>query len=382
MAEAVEGEAALKVLFSHDIFVAQARGGASRIFAGLHDALRGQGVQSRIAAGLHMNTYLTGRRGVAGVRLPGAASSLALRRATRPVNVALDQAALKVWRPSVYHLTYFPRRTGPVAAPVAVTVLDMIHELYPAAFPREPTSARKRHWTRAADLVFAISDRTKQDLVELFSVPEERVVVVHPGVSTPAPDPKVDLRGYGDYLLYVGERAWSYKNFEPFLAAMARSEVARDLHLVCFGGRAVTPRERMLLDDLGLAPRAHFLDGGDGMLGALYAGARALVYPSTYEGFGLPPVEAMSLGCPVVCSRGGSIPEVVGDAALLFDAGDIDDMAAALDRVVVDDELRTGLVRAGAGRAGDFTWERAAQATVAAYRQVSNAGSQIDGAVP
>ena len=369
----------MKVLFSHDIFVMQRHGGASRIFAGLHRALLEQGVKSRVAAGLHINTYLAGQGRVAGVRVSGLTSP-AILGAYGICNAPLERAIVATWRPSVYHLTYFPRRTERPRSPVAVTVLDMIHERYPEQFPPEDrTSERKRHWVDAADLVFTISQRTKDDLVSVFSVPDEKVVAVHPGVSPLAPAGPFDASRFGDYLLYVGERGIGYKNFDGLVQAMARSEVARGCNLVCFGGRPATAAERALLSGVGLLERTTMVNGGDAELAALYAGARALVYPSKYEGFGFPPLEAMAAGCPVACARAGSLPEVAGDAALLFDPDDVDDIAAALDRIVADEGLRSRLLASGAARARTFTWERAAHGTVEAYRRL---GSQVAGAAP
>jgi glycosyltransferase involved in cell wall biosynthesis len=362
----------VKVLFSHDIFVMQRHGGASRVFAGLHGALRARGVDSRVFAGLHVNTYLAGQRGVAGVRVPGR-SSPGMLGAYGKANLPVERAMVARWRPSVYHLTYFPRRTDRPPAPVAVTVLDMIHERYPDQFPPEDrTSDRKRHWVGAADLVFTISRRTKDDLVSMFSVPEHKVVVVHPGVGRLAGAGTLDRRRFGDYLLYVGERGIGYKNFDGLVHAMAASQVARSCRLVCFGGRPMTAEERGLLERHGMAERTFLVNGGDAELADLYAGARALVYPSKYEGFGFPPVEAMAAGCPVACARAGSLPEVVGDAALLFDPEDVDDIAGALDRVVADDGLRSRLVDAGTARAAQFTWERAGQEAVDGYRRLAD----------
>lgn len=365
----------LKILFSHDIFSAQAYGGASRLFAELHRALLAHGVRSRVSAGLHVNTYLAGQRGVTGVRVPGAGSSVSLRRAARLCDAPLDRATIRSWKPAVYHLTYFPRRTTRAPVPVAVTVLDMIHELYPDQFPaHDPTSARKRHWANAAEVVFAISEHTKRDLVALLDVPAEKVVVVHPGVAPMEADPSFNAGAYGDYLLYVGERSVPYKNFEALVLAIARSEVAHRLGLVCFGA-PLTSTEMELLSRLAMLSRVHVVAGTDGQLAALYAGAQALVYPSRYEGFGLPPVEAMALGCPVACSRGGSLPEVVGDAALAFDPDDIDDIASALDRIVVDDALRAELIGAGKARAATYTWDRAAGTMIDVYRRIARPGS-------
>ncbi len=122
----------------------------------------------------------------------------------------------------------------------------------------------------------------------------------------------------------------------------------------------------------------------DAELRALYAGASAFVFPSRYEGFGLPPLEAMALGAPVVCADAASLPEVVGDAALLFPAGDAVALAAALSRVLDDLALRERLSRAGRERAARFTWERTAAATVAVYREAlqhfaSHQGHELPG---
>lgn len=365
----------MKVLFSHDIFVSQAHGGASRVFVGLHRQLLARGIDSRIAAGLHINGYLDGQPRVIGAGL-GSNAPMAVRSVAGVCNTAVERVMAALWRPSVYHLTYYPRRAEVPPGLVAVTVLDMIHELYPEQFPAgDRTSERKRRWVDAADVVFAISERTRDDLISLFSVPADKVVAVHPGVTPLAPDPSFDARRFGDYLLYVGERGMGYKNFDGLVRALVRSEVARSLNLVCFGGRPTDPAEQRMLADAGLLGRTTMVTGGDAQLAALYAGARALVYPSKYEGFGFPPLEAMGAGCPVACARAGSLPEVVGDAALLFDPCDEDDMAGALDRIVTDEALRRHLVEAGAHRARTFTWERAASRTVEGYQRAGRVTS-------
>ena len=370
----------MKVLFSHDIFVSQTHGGASRVFVGLHNALLARGVKSRIAAGLHISTYLAGQAKVTGLHVPGAAPP-AMRRALTMCNTPMERAMVAAWRPSVYHLTYFPRRTDLPSAPVVVTVLDMIHELYAEQFPNDDrTSERKRYWVKVADLVFTISQRTKDDLVSVLSVPEDKVVAIYPGVGALMPGPDFDVRTYGDYLLYVGERGMGYKNFVGFVRAMAKSQVARSLNLVCFGGRATDASEQDMLGELGLRAQTTMVNGTDAELAALYAGARALVYPSKYEGFGFPPLEAMRLGCPVACSRAGSLSEVVGDAAVLFDPDDENDIAGALDSIVTDDDLRARLISAGLERARQFSWDRAARDSLDGYRRLEGlVGAPSDG---
>ncbi len=372
-------DADLRVLFSHDIFQSQSHGGASRLFVGLHRALRSQGVQSTVCAGIHINTHLEKEQGVVGRMLPPTAGLLQRRVLTRG-NRAFERALTATWRPDIYHVTYFPRRRHRPAAPVVVTVLDMIHELFAEQFPDDdPTSERKRWWTRSADLIVAISDTTKQDLVSMFDVPEDKIVVIYPGLAPLYPDPDLDIRAYGDYILYVGRRVPAYKNFTRCVEAWAQTAHGAPLQLVCFGGGPLTEEERSDLVRHNLLARAFVLSGPDAHLASLYAGARACVYPSVYEGFGFPPLEAMSLGCPVACSRAGPIPEIVGHAAVFFDPSDIDDMAQAIAKTVDDERLRSGLRRAGLERASSFTWKRAAECTVAGYRSVTDPTREYHG---
>jgi glycosyltransferase involved in cell wall biosynthesis len=137
--------------------------------------------------------------------------------------------------------------------------------------------------------------------------------------------------------------------------------------LVCAGGGPFTSSEQDLVRAAGLSGRVRQIDVDDVGLATLYRDALGLVYPSFYEGFGLPPLEAMAAGCPVVAARAGAIPEVVGDAALLFDPADVDEMAAAIARLVADDELRSSLVCDGASRVEPFRWDRTVDLTVAGY---------------
>ncbi len=160
------------------------------------------------------------------------------------------------------------------------------------------------------------------------------------------------------FLLYVGLRE-GYKNFHRLLAAYSRSQLLkRDFDLVCFGGGALGGEERSRARDLGVpTARLRYVSGGDEALAQLYASAAALVYPSVYEGFGIPPLEAMSVGCPVICSNSSSLPEVVGDAAELFDPLDEDQIRSAMERVVMSEGLRKDLSERGRRRCALFSWQ-------------------------
>jgi glycosyltransferase involved in cell wall biosynthesis len=173
------------------------------------------------------------------------------------------------------------------------------------------------------------------------------------------------------YLLYVGHRA-GYKNFRLAVEAYAASPALREaFDFVTFGGFAMADAELEWIARLGLrADSVVRIAGSDLELARAYRHARMFVYPSRYEGFGIPPLEAMSSGCPVACSDNSSIPEVVGDAAVLFDAADGDSIRDAMERVGFDESLRARLIEAGHARVRQFSWDQCVAATMAVYRRM------------
>jgi glycosyltransferase involved in cell wall biosynthesis len=258
-----------------------------------------------------------------------------------------------------------PRRVA-----TAITVHDMAHELHPSAFsPHDTTSARKRVCCEGADVVLAVSHYTKSQLVRFIDIDPERIVVCHHGVTRVQPDAAA-LQALGKsppFLLYVGGRR-GHKNFYRLAAAYSGSAVAADgTRLIAFGGGPPQSAELVRLRELGISQMVTFTSGNDASLAAHYAVASALLYPSIDEGFGFPPLEAMQHRCPVAAARAGAIPEVVEDAALLFDPVDRDAITESIDRIVEDSDLRARLSGKGLARASAFSWETAAKTTLAAY---------------
>jgi glycosyltransferase involved in cell wall biosynthesis len=240
-----------------------------------------------------------------------------------------------------------------------------------------PRSARR------ADLILAVSAATQRDVIELLGVPEERVQVIYEGVDDrfrPVEDEEVlaAVRRRYDlerpFILGLGTLE-PRKNFSGLVEAFVRLRQCRHLEheLVIVGRRGwlyepIFERVRAL----GAERQVRFLGfAADEDLPGIYTLASCLAYPSFYEGFGLPVLEAMACGTPVVTSRTSSLPEVAGSAAILVDPGDVDNLVDALDRVLFDDVLRAELRAAGQERAQRFTWERAAQELVATYRSVA-----------
>ena len=266
-----------------------------------------------------------------------------------------------------------------------VTIHDLVSFLFPETVPRKYSLYMRlmtRLATRSADRIIAVSEATKADLVRMLRVPAGKIVVIHEAVGPEFARPLAPgaaaavARRYGlrtPYCLFVGNLE-PRKNLPRLIEAFA--EVRRRLagsvrppQLVLAGTRA------WLHDGIFQAVETHGL-GGDVVfmdyvpiadLPALYAGATCFVFPSLYEGFGLPVLEAMAAGAPVVAARAGSIPEVAGDAALLVDAAGAGELATALETLLTDPALRERLVARGRARAAQFDWETVARQTLAVY---------------
>jgi glycosyltransferase involved in cell wall biosynthesis len=272
--------------------------------------------------------------------------------------------------------------------PLVVTVYDLSFVTHPE-FHLPANVAHCLAGTRAAieraDAIIAISEHTRRDLVERLGAPAERIVVT-PLAADPSLAPVTDSarrdavrRRYRlpeRFALFLGALE-PRKNLPRLLEAYAGLETAvrRDVRLVVAGAAGwLNDRVHAQVEALGLAPAVHFagyIETGD--VAPLYSLADVLVYPSLYEGFGLPVLEAMACGTPVIASNVAALPEVAADAALLVDPGDVDSLRDALARVLDDAGLRADLARRGRARAEHFSWTRCARQTHALYRSLTGA---------
>jgi glycosyltransferase involved in cell wall biosynthesis len=286
--------------------------------------------------------------------------------------------------PSATHgrLLWSPNNTGPLAVRRQVCTLhDLIPLDHPEWFSRRFAAWYKWLLPRLAKQVrhiITVSEFTKQRAVELLRVPPEKVTVILHGVDErfrPQPEESVvEMRralgiDCSSYLLYVGNLE-PRKNLHRLLRAweIAQRSVPREIELVVSGAKGSSlVFERVSLGKI--PPRVRFTGYvPDEHLPALYTGSLALVYPSLYEGFGLPPLEAMACGTLVVTSSNTSLPEVVGDAATLVDAEDVHSIADGILRVVNNNGRRSAIRQTGFERVKDFTWERTARETLQVLR--------------
>lgn len=366
----------MKVAFDTQIFVEQEFGGISRYFCALAAELaRLPDAEVKIVAPLHVNGYLKelDRDIAVGYCVPRLPKT---GRLVKALSSALFPLIARSMRPDIVHETYYspsPTYRGKVSH--VLTVYDMIHERFPGSFPlKDPVTAYKASAVHRVDHIFCISENTRRDLLEIHNLSEDRISVTYLGYDALEASSLTAAKLVGDspYLLHVGSRQ-GYKNFDGLLRAYATSNwLNTNFRLVCFGGGAFSSTEKGLIAELGLSDaQVVQLGGSDDRLAALYSGAAAFVYPSKYEGFGIPPLEAMSLDCPVICSNTSSIPEVVGEAGEYFNPADTDSIREALERVLQSGARRTELVESGRARCKLFSWERCAQETMAVYGRLA-----------
>jgi glycosyltransferase involved in cell wall biosynthesis len=281
-------------------------------------------------------------------------------------------------------VTHFPYLVLPYAAPRPLILT--VHDIIPVRFPQYFTACQRIRYriclllaVRSAAWVICASEATQSDLKAAFRIDSNRISVIQEGVAEsfrpPAKNEWMRAKtSYGlpeQYLLFLGSNK-PHKNLPALIDAYARLSKAPSL-VVAGMEDPRYPEARRRADLLNLGSRVRFIGSvRETDLPALYGGAQAFVFPSIYEGFGLPPLEAMACGTPVACSNIPSLCEAVGDAALLFDPKDPASIALALERVSEDEAMRSELQSRGYRRAAEASWNQAAQKTIDLYRRVAN----------
>ncbi|MEO2049953.1 MAG: glycosyltransferase family 1 protein [Pirellulales bacterium] len=276
----------------------------------------------------------------------------------------------------IQHPTYYESLLGKRGhrkhAPLVLTVHDMIHERFSEMVdPARKHAAIKRRAILQADAIICVSEKTKSDLLEYYDLPDTPISVVYHGCELQVPQdsqasPPVDR----PYYLYVGARH-GYKNFDRLLQAMSvvcQNGSPIDLHIT---GAPLSNMEIRKVNQLGLTehiiPRG-YLD--DKALADEYRFSLAVVYPSLYEGFGIPPLEAMCCGTAVIAANTSSIPEVVGDAGILFDPYSVGELSEILLEFPKNESQRSKLIELGYQRQQQFSWDKMAKETIQVYQQV------------
>lgn len=360
----------MKILYDHQMFTMQRFGGVTRYFAELMACLPA-GYEACLPQGLWSdNYYLRETVGYASRVLKHPDAFRWRRRLYYFMNQGLTLCRTRRGDYDVLHPTWYdPYVLRRRRKPLVITVHDLIQERFSNDFRfYDRSGLNKKRLMQAADHIIAVSHCTKADIVSIAGIAPEMVSVVHHGyrpMDQVIPSPPLGAH----YVLYVGDRR-KYKNFTVFVEAMTPLLQADERLSVICAGAPFSQGENALFARLGLGMgRFHALQATDAQLVSLYRHADVFVYPSLYEGFGIPILEAFANGCPVCLSRASSFPEVAGEAAVYFDPTSAEDMRLAIERIIYDGAEAARLKAAGLARVQLFTIDKMVAGTCAVYRR-------------
>jgi len=376
----------MKIAYDPQIFCAQTYGGISRYFCEIASRIAKEpGADVSVIAPMHVNAYLTHVSSglISGFQAPKTDHFQTKRGANYPrialrgLGLLMGSGMLQAMSPDIVHETYFfPYRLGGRRARRVLTIYDMIHEKFRSSFSSSDKTARyKALAAERVDHVICISESTRRDVIDILGLAADKTSVIYLGFDLMGTAVgnigSHDLPTTAPFILYVGNRG-GYKNFLGLLEAYGSShQLKSEYKLICFGGGALQQDEIRKMQALGVDSNQVVQFGGnDQLLTRLYQHASAFVYPSLYEGFGIPPLEAMSHDCPVICSNTSSIPEVVGDAGEYFDPTNVESMRTAIERVLATNDYRKLLISKGRERLKSFSWDRCAVETFDVYRKL------------
>jgi glycosyltransferase involved in cell wall biosynthesis len=368
----------MRVLYDHQTFSLQDFGGVSRIFTELISTSEEYGIEAELSALFSNNAYLN--------QLTPKTISPFLKNSHWKYKSALMYAInriysariLKLGAFDIFHPTYYdPYFLEYInSKPFVVTYHDIIHEKFAnryQALSRDKLIIEgKKVLVSKAHKIIAVSESTKRDLMEHYSVDEDKIEVVYLATTFDQMlKPKNCGNSSNDYVLFVGQRSL-YKNFNFFLASIA--QLLKDkprLKLICAGGGNFLTEEVSIINELKLTEKVEYRDiDNDVMLQELYSNAACFIFPSLYEGFGIPLLEAFASGCPTAASETSSLPEIGGDAVVYFDPKDAKSIEEATARLLEDTELRELKVLNGYRRLSIFSWEVTKNKTYNIYRSM------------
>jgi glycosyltransferase involved in cell wall biosynthesis len=363
----------MRILYDHQVFSLQDAGGASRYhFELVRNLQQLDEVTIEVLMGLNGSVMPFAGLQRPRTRVFGRHTAVRPGLARYAINevfsaiIAPLRGRVDIYHPTLYRALPWVRRRR-----LVVTHHDCTHERFPHLFKNATAIIEsKRKLFAQADAIVCVSNSSRNDLHRFYDVAEKKTHVVYHGFSPLLSAPGDGPGKMKPYLLYVGSRA-SYKNFGLLLEAFFRSGLAGSHRLLAVGGGEFTAAEReriaalRLTGSVSVVPKAE-----DATLARAYRDAALFVYPSLYEGFGFPPLEAMSMGCPVLVNRTSSLPEICGDAAFYFNPSDVDELSQRLTAILADERGLALKRMLGEQQVRLYDWNRSALSTFEVYRSV------------
>ncbi len=384
----------MKVLYDHQAFTIQHFGGVSKCFCELISHLP-ENVKYNISCAVSNNIHLNASNLIPGLptsiidrnifraKYPFKGSSFLYEkvnaifpslRTAENLNKRASIDALKSNEFDVFHPTAMDDYFIPYLSdkPFVITIHDMMPELYPQYYGKNNYQVLfKKKYLNRASAIIAVSENTKKDIVELLDIPEDKIYVIpHGGPNVEILDGKPLVEN--PYFLYVGTRNY-YKNYTQTIKDFSLfAQKHKDVSLVCTGPD-FTKKELAEIENFGIAGRVVHKHVNDEGLKNLYANAIAFIFPSLYEGFGLPILEAYAFGCPVLLNNKSCFPEIAGDAAIYFNSQPgSSDLLERLEIIYNNESVRCEIISKGYDRLSCFSWEKSAKLLATVYSEVSN----------
>ena len=362
----------MKILYDSQTFTGQRFGGISGYFDKLITN-RGDFYDYQISGRVSNNIYIPKFSDMKpffdGVNFKG---KLKLMKA---INRRSDKKAIQKEDYDVFHPTYYEAVCYPEHKPVVITAHDFISELFKEGRDDSAITAYKHQAFQRAEKIICISENTRKDLLNLFpDIDEAKTELVWHALDWEVLDPITEEQRKHSYILFTGTRN-HYKNFRPFVSAISPLLKQYDLQLICTG-HDFSAEELQLFEELQIKDRVrHIFAASETDLQKLYHEALCFVFPSLYEGFGFPILEAFSSGCPLALSNASCFPEIAGDAGLFFDPKSEASMYSTIKKLIDDSRMCTNLIEKGYARLPLFSTSQLIEKTAAVYQKAMEYGS-------
>ena len=365
----------MKVVFDHQAFSMQKFGGISRYFSILCEKMyHNKLTDFDVILKFSNNQYLESNALIDLIKYRHFAPNLEFK-GKKVLMELLNQKffvkKIKKVNFDVFHPTYYnPYFIKSIQKkPYVLTVHDMTHELFPQYFSRFDKSAyHKKLLLKNASRIIAVSENTKKDLINIYNVQENSIDVIYHGYNLLPHSEDLQINLPKQYLLFVGQRG-RYKNFEFMLKSLIAILKKYDLFLIVAGGDVFNKKEIQFFEAEKIRNKVIHIKVNDHTLSFLYQNAYAFIFPSLYEGFGMPVLEAFSKGCPVLCSNCSSLPEVAGDAAIYFNPKESDSIIDAVQKIIDNSDEREKLINKGFKRLQEFSWDKTLLETIKVYEK-------------
>ena len=359
----------MKILFDYKIFYQQRYGGISNYFYNIAKELIKLDQDILFSTPIHKNEYISklSKEFTSGVKLKFIPHTFNVF--FEHLNHYFTQKKINKFHPDIIHESYYSSRNF-INKKNICTVYDMINEKFPKYFSnsKEISNMKKKTLDRA-EHILCISENTKNDLINYFNVDKNKITVTL--LATNYKETNNLEKIFKDKLLFVGSRR-GYKNFEGLVKAYSLSNLLKDnFQIIAYGGEKFSLYDKKILEKNGLTNKnVKFVNDKDCTAYDLYSNVAAFVFPSFYEGFGLPVLEAMKCGCPIILSNGGSLKEVGGEDLEYFDPKNIDNMKDQIEKMLISESLQKKTIEYGYLRSKRFSWETCAKKTLEVYKKI------------